>query len=202
MRYRGDRRRVAASEIIGAMLAIAITLVAGAAAWGFVRSQAGASEGALNINAVATNNMLSEHFAITTMYFGSPNSTTSTTFWLYNTGSLTFQVYSVRLYDSAGLINLLYSSTGSGGSKADYVYDLKSVLTTQCKTAASSYESPSVTTTNVKTTNEQFYTLTIPPTASSCPSYGQTFGVAASGTTYTVVVTGIYGNSVTFSQQR
>ena len=184
------------------MLAIAITLVAGAAAWGFVRSQAGASEGALNVNAVATNNMLSEHFAITTMYFGAPTSTTSTTFWVYNTGSITFQIYSIRLYDSAGLINLLYSSTGSGGSKVDYVYDLKSTLTTQCKAAATSYESPSVTTTNVKTTNEQFYTLTIPPTTTNCPSYGQTFGIAGSGTTYTVVVTGLYGNTVTFSQQR
>ena len=43
----GNRRRVAASEAIGAMLAIAMTLIAGAAAWGFVRSQAGNSEGAL-----------------------------------------------------------------------------------------------------------------------------------------------------------
>jgi len=179
------------------MLAIAITLVAGAAAWGFVRSQAGASEGALNNNAVATNNMLSEHFTITTMYFGGLTNA-STTFWLYNTGSLTFQIYSVRLYDSAGLVNLLYS----GASNVDYVYDLKSSLTTQCKTAASSYESPSVVGTTVRTTNEQFYTLTIPPTTTNCPSFGQTFGVAGSGTTYTAVVTGIYGNSVTFSQQR
>jgi len=184
------------------MLTIAITLVAGAAAWGFVRSQAAASEGALQNNAVATNNLLNEHFSLTTMYFGAPTSTTSTTFWLYNTGSVTFQIYSIRLYDSAGLVNLLYSSTGSGASQVDYVYDLKSVLSTQCKTDAASYESPSVTGTTVKTTNEQFYTLTIPPTASSCPSYGQTFGLAASGTTYTVVVTGLYGNSVTFSQQR
>ena len=119
------------------MLAIAMTLIAGAAAWGFVRSQAGLSEGALNSNAVATNNMLSEHFAITTMYFGATTSTNVITFWVYNTGSLTFQIASVRLYDSAGLINLLYSSTGSGASKTDYVYDLKSRLTTQCKTAAS-----------------------------------------------------------------
>jgi len=184
------------------MLAIAMTLIAGAAAWGFVRSQAGNSEGALQSNAVATNNLLSEHFGITTMYFGAVTSTTATTFWVYNTGSLTFQIASVRVYDSAGLINLLYSSTGTGGSKTDYVYDLKSNLSTQCKTAASSYESPSVTGTNVKVTNQQFYTLTIPPTTSNCPSYGQTFGVAGSGTTYTVVVTGIYGNSVTFSQQR
>ena len=200
--YRGNRRRVAASEAIGAMLAIAMTLIAGAAAWGFVRSQAGNSEGALQSNAVATNNLLSEHFGITTMYFGAVTSTTTTTFWVYNTGSLTFQIASVRVYDSAGLINLLYSSTGTGGSKTDQVYDLKSSLSNQCQTAASSYESPSVTGTTVKVTNQQFYTLTIPPTTSNCPSYGQTFGVAGSGTTYTVVVTGIYGNSVTFSQQR
>ncbi|MGH9920995.1 MAG: hypothetical protein ACRD6W_19270, partial [Nitrososphaerales archaeon] len=196
------RSRVAASEAVGAMLAIAMTLIAGAAAWGFVRSQAGVSEGALNDNAVATNNMLSEHFAVTTMYFGAVTSTNTVTFWVYNTGSLTFQIASVRVYDSAGLINLLYSSTGTAASKVDYVYDLKSLLTTQCKTAASTYESPSVTSTNVKVTDQQFYTLTIPPTTSQCPSYGQTFGVAGSGTTYTVVVTGLYGNTVTFSQQR
>lgn len=205
--YRGNRRRIAASEAVGAMLAIAMTLIAGAAAWGFVRSQAGASEGAINTNGAATNNMLSEHFAITTMYFGAVTSTTSTTFWVYNTGSLTFQIASVRLYDSAGLINLLYSSTGTGGSKADYVYDLKSTLTTQCKTAAyPTYEATGagtgVTLTTVHTTTQQYFTLIIPPTTSNCPSYGQTFGVAGSGTTYTVVVTGIYGNTVTFSQQR
>lgn len=200
--YRGKCRRIAASEAIGAMLAIAMTLIAGAAAWGFVRSQAGTSEGAINNNGVATNNMLSEHFGVTTMYFGAVGSTTTTTFWVYNTGSLTFQVASVRVYDSAGLVNLLFSSTGTGASKTDQVYDLKSALSNQCITAATTYESPSVTGTTVKVTNQQFFTLTIPPTTSNCPSYGQTFGVAGSGTTYTVVVTGIYGNSVTFSQQR
>ena len=185
------------------MLAIAMTLVAGAAAWGFVRGQAGSSEGALQSNAVATNDLLSEHFAIPNMYFGATTSTNVVTFMFYNTGSLTDQIASVRLYDSAGLVNLLYTSTGTGASQTDYVYDLRSTLSSQCKTAAySSYESPSLTLTTVKTTNWQLYTLTIPPTTSNCPSYGQTFGVAGSGTTYTVVVTGIYGNSVTFTQQR
>jgi len=179
-----------------------MTLIAGAAAWGFVRNQAGNSEGALQNGAQATNNMLSEHFAVFTAYFGAPTSTTTMTFWVYNTGSLAFQIASVRLYDSAGLVNILYSSTGSGASKADYVYDLKSSLSSQCATAATSFESPSVTLTTVKTTNEQLYTLTIPGTQSSCPSYGQTFGVSGSAVTYTVVVTGLYGNTVTFSQQR
>ena len=176
-----------------------MTLIAGAAAWGFVRSQAANSEGALQNGAISTNNLLSEHFAVVDMYYAT---TTSTTFWVYNTGSVTFQVLSVRLYDSAGLVNLFYNYTVSAGTKTDQVYDLKSGLAAKCKTAATSYETPSLTGTTVRTTNEQLYTLTIPPTTSSCPSYGQTFGVAGSGTTYTVVVTGIYGNVNAFSQQR
>ena len=178
------------------MLAIAMTLIAGAAAWGFVRSQAANSEGALQNNAIVTNDLLSEHVSVVDMYFGT---TTAGTFMIYNTGSLTYQIASVRLYDSAGLINLLYSSTGSGASKADQVYDLRSVLSTQCKTAAyPTYESPSVTLTTLRTTNEQLFTLTIPPTTSSCPSFGQVFTV---GNTYTVVVTGLYGSVQTSSQE-
>ena len=192
---RASTRRAGVSELIGAVLAIAMTLIAGAAAWGFINSQAGVSEGALQANAVANNNMLDEHFSITDMYFGS---STSATFLFYNTGTLTDQVQSVRIYDSSGLVNLFYNSTGTGASKADYVYDLKSTASGQCKTAATSYESPSLTLTTVKVTTEEFYTLTVPPTQGSCPSFGQTF---TSTDTYTIVVTGIYGNSVTYSQE-
>jgi len=176
------------------MLAIAMTLIAGAAAWGFVRSQAANSEGALQTGAVNTNNMLSEHFQVVDMYFGT---TTSATFWVYNTGTLTDQVFSVRLYGSGGTINLLYNFTQSSGVKTDYVYDLRSTVASKCKTAATSYESPSLTGTIVKTTDAQLFTLTIPPTSSNCPSFGSTW---TSGHTYTVVVTGIYGNSVTYTQ--
>jgi len=196
LRYYRGKRRVAVSETIGAMLAIAMTLIAGAATWSYVRSQAGVSEGAIQNGGIATNNLLSEHFSVIDMYFGT---TTSTTFWVYNTGSVTLQAFSVRLYDSAGLVNLLFNSTGSGSGKADQVYDLRSSLATKCKTAGTTYETPSVTSTDVKVTNEQLYTLTIPGTLSNCPSFGQTF---TAGTTYSVVVTGIYGNSLTYSQQR
>jgi hypothetical protein len=178
------------------MLAIAMTLIAGAATWGYVRSQAGVSEGALQGNAVATNDMLSEHFAVVDMYFGT---TTSATFWVYNTGSLTFQIQSVRLYDSNASVNLFYNYTQIGPVRTDQVYDLGSSLSSKCKTTATSYEAPSLTGTTVKTTNEQPYALTIPPTSGGCPSFGQSF---VNGTTYTVVVTGLYGNVVAFSQQR
>lgn len=193
MRY-SRHNRVAASEAIGAMLAIAMTLIAGAAAWSFARNQAGASESALLTNQLNTNDMLAEQFQVVGMYFGS---TTSTTFITYNYGTITDQIASVRFYDSGGQVNLWFNSTGTGSSKADYVYDLRSTLATKCKTAASSYESPSVTKTTVHSTDEEFYTITIPGTTSNCPSFGQT--VSATDT-YTVSVTGVYGNVETFSQ--
>src|SRR5579872_4809319 len=128
------------------------------------------------------------------MYFGT---TTSATFWIYNTGTVTGQTFSVRIYGSTGLVNLLFNYTSSGTVKTDYVYDLLSSLSTKCKTAATSYEAPSITATTVKTTNAQAFTITIPGTLTNCPSFGQTF---VSGTTYTIVVTGIYGNVVRYSQ--
>ena len=193
--YSANRGRRAASETIGAVLAIAITLVAGAAAWGYVRGAAGSSESALQNGASNTNNLLSEHFGVVDMYFGT---TTSATFWVYNTGALTFQTFSVRLYGPSGTVNLLFNYTQSGGVKTDYVYDLRSGLNTKCKTAASSYETPSLTGTTAKSTNALMFTLTIPPTLSNCPSFGNTW---TSGNTYAVVVTGIYGNVVTYSQK-
>src|SRR5579864_6295857 len=143
------------------MLAIAMTLIAGAATWSYVRAQAGNSENALQTGAVATNNMLSERFSVVDMYFGT---TTSATFWVYNIGGVTDQVFSTRVYGSGGNINLFFNYTRNGGTKTDYVYDLGSSLASKCKTAASSYETPSLTGTTMKSTNAQIFTLTIPPT--------------------------------------
>lgn len=191
---RRARKRPAVSEIIGSVLAIAITLIAGAAAWGYVRTQAATSESALQNNVVGTNNFLNERFSLIDMYF---TTSTSTSFWVYNTGSVTLQAFSVRLYDSAGLVNLMFNYTQSGSVRTDYVYDLRSSLTTKCKTAATSYETPSLTATTVMGTIAQIYSLTIPPALANCPSFGQTFG---SGTTYTLVLTGIYGNTAAYSR--
>jgi flagellin-like protein len=194
--HRRARGRPGISEIVGSLLAIAITLVAGAAAWSFVRSQAGVSENALQNSQVANNNFLSERFNAVDMYFGA----STATFWVYNTGSVTLSIFSLRLYDSASKVNLLYNYTGSGASRTDYIYDLLSGSSGKCKTQAlgsNNYETPSLTQTPVKTTNAQVFTLTIPGPSSGCPSFGNSF---TSGTTYTIVVTGLYGNVVRYSQ--
>lgn len=195
LNFRRGRGRVAISETLGTVLTIAITLIAGAAAWSFVRTQAGASESTLQGNVQNTNNYLGEQYKVIDMTFGS---TTSTTVWLYNLGSLTMSPFQIRLYDSAGLMNILYNYTVSGSTRTDRVFDLKAAAAyyhSTCRVAGSSYESPIISTATVKTSNTQTIALTIPPTTANCPSYGQTF---ASGTSYTVVVTGLYGNVVTY----
>jgi hypothetical protein len=199
LRFRRKSSRVAVSETLGVVLTIAITLIAGAATWSFVRTQAAATESTLQGNVQNTNNYLGEQFSVVDMTFPS---TTSVTVWVYNLGSLTFSPFSVRLYDSASLINILYNYTQSGSTKTDRVFDLKAGAAyyhSTCRLAGSTYESPTLSTTTDKTTNEQTITLTLPSTITNCPSYGQTF---ASGTGYTVVVTGIYGNTYTFYEAK
>jgi hypothetical protein len=188
------KKRVGISELVGTVLAIAITVIAGAGVWGYVRSQAGLSEQALGNSVLNNNNFLQEHFAVEDLYYGT---STSATLWVYNTGNVNLQVLSIRLVGPSGTMNLLFNYTQSGSTKTDYVFDLRSSLTGKCKTAASSYESPLISATVVKTTNAQLYTLTIPPTQSNCPSYGSTF---TTGNTYSVIVTGVYGNVQTYSQ--
>ncbi len=184
--------------MISATLVIAITLIAGAATWSFARSQAAASENALASNYLTTNNFLNERFEVTDMYF---SSSTQVTFWLYNIGVLTYSPFSVRVYDSAGLVNIQFNYTSRSGT--DNVYDLRATVASKCKAASASWESPTMSTMTLKSTNQATVALTIPPaaqggcTAAQDPSYGQTFN---SGTTYTVVVTGLYGNVYTYAQ--
>ncbi len=184
--------------MVGAVLVIAVTLVAGAAAWSFTRTQAAASEQVLQDNVQNTNNNLGEQFKVFDMTFTS----TKVTVWVDNLGSLTFSPFQIRLYDSAGLVDILYNYTQSGSVKTDRVFDLAASAPnyhTTCRLTGSTYESPTLSTTTVRTTNAQTIALTIPGAVGGCPSYGQTFN---SGTAYTVVVTGLYGNVVSYYQSR
>lgn len=197
MKLSAVSRRVAISEVIGSLLSIAVTIIAGAAVFGYVNTQAGTS--AVNYaNSVGNaNNFLAENFKVVDMYFAS---TTQTGFWLYNTGNTNLQTFQVRLYDSAGLINILYNYTQVGSTKTDRVYDLKAssaYFFSTCRLTGSSYESPTISSVNAKISNAILIVLTIPPTTTNCPSYGGTY---TTGTTYYIVVTGLYGNAVTYYQ--
>jgi len=189
-------RRRAVSELVGSIWAIAITLVAGAGVWAYVYTQAGASESAYSSSAGQTNTFLAEKFRVIDMNFPASN---QITVWIYNTGSISLQLAQVRISDSAGLINLLYNYTKVAGVKIDYAFDLRSNLASKCKTAAVTYESPIVSTASSNLQTGQSITFTILPTSSGCPSFGQ---VTNSGTSYSVTVVGLYGNSVKYSQAK
>jgi len=76
---------VGVSELLSTLIMIAITLVAGAAATGFILGQAGTSSKAVG-NAAATNvNFLSERYSIIS---AAMTSSTTATLWVYNNGNL------------------------------------------------------------------------------------------------------------------
>ncbi len=191
-----NRRRVALSEAIGAVLSIAITVVAGSAAFSFINLQARVSELNYANSVGTTNSYLAENFKVIDIYFAS---STQMGIWVYNIGNINLQTFSVRVYDSASLVNVLYNYTGTT-TKTDRVFDLRASSTylhTTCRLAGSTYESPTISTVNTVIQNAQLLLLTIPPTTTNCPSYGATF---TSGTTYFVKVTGLYGNVVAYYQ--
>lgn len=189
-------RRAGLSETVGALLSLAITIVAGAVVFGFVNGEAGVASTRYAQSVGNAISPIQEKFVIVDMNFGSSN---SLTIWIYNNGQIALQLLQVRLYDSAGRINLLYNYTISGSTKTDYVYDLLSTSATKCKTVASSYESPAISTLLDQQYVTATLTLTIPNSQTGCPSFGQTF---QSSVTYSVRVVGIYGNTVTYSQNR
>ncbi|MDG6909850.1 MAG: hypothetical protein JRN11_07935 [Nitrososphaerota archaeon] len=190
------RRRRAISELVASVLLIAITLITGFAVWGYVDGQAGTTEQAYGQSVGATANYLQEKFVVVSMDLSAGS---AATVWLYNNGNVGLRLVQVRLYDSAKKIDLLYNYTVSGSTKTDYVYDLLSTSSGECKTAASTYETPLLSTVDAGPGTTQSLKLTIPPepTAGGCPSFGQTF---SSDVVYSVVVLAAYGNTVTFSQ--
>ncbi len=170
--------------------------MSGAAVFGYVNGQAGVSEASYANSVGVNNNFLAEKFKVVDLNFPASN---QIGFWIYNTGSISLQVFQVRVSDSAGLINLLYNYTKSGQTKTDYVFDLRSSLASKCKTAASSYESPLISGINTNLQIGQSLTVTIPLLSALCPSFGQT---TSSGTSYSVTVVGLYGNSVRYYQTK
>ena len=76
-------RRRGISELLSTLVAIAITLVAGAAVFGYVNGQSSASSAAVGNNVAGNINLLNEREVI--VYARVANST-GADFWVYNSG--------------------------------------------------------------------------------------------------------------------
>jgi flagellin-like protein len=88
------RKRVAISEILATLIMIAITLIAGAAVFGWVNGEIGVSAGAVGSNVAVNVNYLREHEVISLVNF--PNDT-SVSSWVYNTGMVELARYNLSV---------------------------------------------------------------------------------------------------------
>ena len=171
-------RRVAVSELVGTLIMVAITLIAGAAVFGWVNGQAGNSESAYGASVANNVNFLRERFVIVATNFtscsGSSPSRTCTTLgvYLYNSGQLTDNISRITNSTPPGTTFVTFgpvSVTASGCTVPAIAPNQKST----------SYLMP------VQTLRG--YVVTIP----SCKSSGMVVGQS-----YLVTVNGLYGNIV------
>jgi hypothetical protein len=104
------RKRVALSELLATLIMLAVTLIAGAAVFGWINGQAASSEGAYGQSVANNVNFLNERFVVLTETFSgggsggscsggtAPNyQCTGSSFWIYNTGQVGFTLLSLRI---------------------------------------------------------------------------------------------------------
>ena len=184
MKLRHHARRLGISELVGSVLAIAITVIAGAAVFGYVNAQAGITENQYGSSVGVTVNYLQEQFSVVDMSF---TSSSQVVLYLYDYGRIAVSPVQVIVYDAPQATYLAYNAT-----------QVISTKPSSCTiTASTTYENPLVwnpkTNTGMSISIGSISTLTL-----SLPSCsGASF---ASGTTYYVKVTGLYSNVVVYSQ--
>ena len=205
------QRRPALSETIGALLSVAITLVAGATVFGYVKTQAGVSENMLATSFGATGSFLSERFVVVDINYSSSAPSTSLSIWFYNSGKV--NLYPVRVE--------IYNASVTGGNKIDIIYDASTVsttrvknigasqVTTTCSTAAtSSNEKPTLYNAKLSASQQASGVVNIAQGAISkltlymqtpCSSVNISY---QTGMTYYVNVLGLFGNTVIYFQTK
>ena len=192
--------------MVGTVLTAALTIVAGAAIFGYVNGQAGTASQAYGASVGNSVEYLEEKFAVVDVSFSAscPSGTSGcATIWIYNTGKIQLSLEQIRFYDSANKVDILYNYSSSGGSYTNSLHDLAAGAGQCGVTATSSYESPPLAGTGAfagPTTHVTTIELGIPssgPVGQTCPSYGQTISKTD---TYYFAIVGLYGNSYTYSE--
>ena len=188
---RSGKSRHAVSELMGTLIMIGITLVAGAAVIGWVNGQAGASEQVYGQNVANNVNYLSEHLVVVNIQF--PSSGCSGTapnrycnvmqISIYNNGALVDSLGSVAVVDKNGVTQAMVAQTTPTSPGA------------WCAPNPGCAVSPVLKTTSMTTGPTQqptVFTITLPTAAAACTSL-LCFSV---GSFYTVQVIGAFGYSV------
>ena len=130
------RKRRAISELMGTLIMVTITLVAGAAVFGWINGQANSSETAYGASVASNINFLRERFVPVTQSFSGPAGAACSTvggssphyycnlfnFWVYNAGQITFQMYTVRIQNLTDIPNGLGACSTSGGCPLNILF--------------------------------------------------------------------------------
>jgi hypothetical protein len=172
---------------------VAITLVAGAAAFGWVNGQAASSESAYGQSAAAGANYLREHFAYVTSTFTGPGGAdcpsagcTIANIWVFNNGQLAFTLSSLSIMggNSTFPLNIHFTPTNFTAYNA-------AGAALPCVPNTPGFSVPNPNPVPQSTLSQPPYSVTIP---TSCP------GVNAIkvGLGYAITMVGKYGNVVLF----
>ena len=215
----GSKKRRAVSEIMGTLIMVTITLIAGAAVFGWINGQASNSESAYGQSVANNVNFLKERFVVVTQSFGtspsgsacsgSPVQCSLMTFWLYNSGQVDFTLYSVRVksLSSANPLDILFyagTSAGcaTGAQNCGFVAFDPTGTTQICSDTAAwsglSYQpgfyqsttSPYTSTVGQGVLSSPFHVTM--PDATTCSAGAQ---YLYDGVAYALTFTGLYGNT-------
>ena len=185
---RNKRKRRAVSEVLATLIMVAITLVAGTAAFAWINGEAASSEKVYGDSVAGGTNYLAEHFTLVTSTFsgctGSPKVCTGASFWVFNNGQLDFTLSSLRIKSasSSNSLDIVYTATGFTA------YNGATALT--CNPHTPGFSVPTMNPVPMGTLTTTPYSVTIP---TSCVGVNIVVGQG-----YIITMTGLYGNVVQF----
>jgi len=202
-----SRKRVAVSELIGTLLMVAITLIAGAAAFGWVNGQAKTSEIAYGQNAAAGVNYLQEHFAPIASTFtgtgggacsGSPDACTVANFWIFNNGRVSFTLSTLQIQSACTpnnppqcyYLNIIYTSPTTSQPSGTFTAYNSAGASLGCTPNTPGFSVPSTNPVAIGTLSQSPYSVTVP----ACSGVND----IVVGQGYVITMTGLYGNVVQF----
>ena len=172
------------AEVMGAIILIAITLLAGVAIFGYVRAQAGVSELSYAQSVGATDSYLQERFMVPLVSYSS----SSITVYVYTDGQVTSQLTQIEVYGpTRSAMDVVFS-----GSEVTVLNP--STCVTQIP-ASTTYENP------LLGTGKGSFSVTVNSVASVVLTLPTCGGLSfQSGNTYSVALLGQFGNTAVYSQ--
>jgi flagellin-like protein len=198
LKFRGHKKRVAVSELVGTLIMVAITLVAGAAVFGWVNGQAGSSENAYGQSVANNVNFLNERFSPVAVTF---QGGTSANFSIYNSGSVSFTLYSVQVQslNSVPSLDITFyyeNAAGCQGPKQGPNGLCFDASAPSCSGTSSSSKTGILvnppTSPLPKSTLSSDFEIVM-PTNGQCPTGSFNLNT---GSVYTFTLVGLYGNTV------